>query len=110
MRYLQITTTGICLLLGVVAYELRALRPPTFDQLEEVAKSGNAALQKQMLWRLPVVQVHEVLNTVSASIPGSVTVDSVRGNVAVRGTIPVEVENSVPVYNGDKALKVEVKE
>jgi hypothetical protein len=103
MKYLQVVATLICILLAVIALQLRGMRPITGADLERIG-TGDGAYEK-IHRMLPVVNVERV-STVSERI-----------DVEVANTVDVDVQNQVSVKTGyvdsqhkyeNEPLKVEI--
>ena len=80
MKYLQITSSIICLLLVVIAVQLSGLRQPTYRDMKEAYGKGSEAVER-FHESLPVMDVH-----------------SVNGSVEVAGTVDVAVDADDWIY------------
>lgn len=99
MKYLQFLATVICVLLAIIALQLRGLRPVTGADLEKLGTNDGAYEKMQRM--LPVVNVQRVSSVRDVSVSDTVDVD-------VKNTVDVEVKNTVQV-EGAKTMDVEIR-
>ncbi|MEI6674894.1 MAG: hypothetical protein WCO57_06925 [Verrucomicrobiota bacterium] len=79
MKILQVIGVVICVLLMVIAAELRGLKGPTYGEYREALKSDNQQTEqpalKKFYERLPMVEVSSIQGSVEATVKNKVQID-----------------------------------